>query len=305
MKKKDVEKVSRRAFIGTGATALGTLTACGSNAAQPDSDAPPAAPQPKESPAPAAPPPPKANPKGRVIILGFDGVEPSIVEQMLEAGELPNLAKLRDAGAYARLGSTIPPQSPVAWTSFATCKNPGGHGIYDFIRRTPARYRPGIGTGQTSHPDFAPDGSVRKPASSTAYRKGRSFWAVADDAGIRSKILNVPFVYPPDELKHGIMLSGLGVPDIRCTDSTFFSLSDAYAEEEKVSGGVRLPLKFDGDTARVNVPGARDPRKKSSEPGAYIDAPVTVKADRSARTLAIEASGKTLSLAEGEWSDWV
>jgi hypothetical protein len=53
---------------------------------------------------------------GRVVILGFDGVEPEIVDAMLEAGQLPNLARLRDGGVYRRLRTTTPPQSPVAWT---------------------------------------------------------------------------------------------------------------------------------------------------------------------------------------------
>src|SRR5690554_2080294 len=76
--------------------------------------------------------------RGRVVILGFDGAEPTIIEDMLDRGALPHLARLRDQGIFSRLGSTIPPQSPVAWSSFMTSKNPGGHNIYDFIRRDPA-----------------------------------------------------------------------------------------------------------------------------------------------------------------------
>ncbi|MCL4218594.1 MAG: alkaline phosphatase family protein, partial [Candidatus Hydrogenedentes bacterium] len=65
-----------------------------------------------------------AQKKGRVVILGFDGIEPGILEEMMAQGEAPNFKKLKDAGTFNRLGSTIPPQSPVAWTSFTTCKNP-------------------------------------------------------------------------------------------------------------------------------------------------------------------------------------
>ncbi|MCP4645650.1 MAG: hypothetical protein GY851_34715 [bacterium] len=296
---KEVARISRRRFFTTGAAATAALTGCG-GPKEPESQPP------EQQPAAQPDAPQRPKPEGRVIILGFDGVEPSIVETMLEAGELPNLAKLRDQGAYSRLGSTIPPQSPVAWTTFATCKNPGGHGIFDFIRRRTRDYFPQIGTGSSDHPRFAPDGAVTKPAAGEAYRKGRSFWSVADEQGIRCKILNVPFVYPPEVLKHGKMLSGLGVPDIRCTDSTFFSLSDAYEKQESAAGGVRLPLKFDGDVATAMVPGARDPRKKSSrEPGAYVETPVKVTADRAGKRLKIEAAGATLDLAEGAWSEWV
>jgi predicted AlkP superfamily phosphohydrolase/phosphomutase len=51
---------------------------------------------------------------------------------MMEKGKLSNLSKVMGQGGFYKLTSTIPPQSPTAWSSFATCKNPGQHGIYDF-----------------------------------------------------------------------------------------------------------------------------------------------------------------------------
>ena len=38
----------------------------------------------------------------------------------MDKGWLPNLARLRAAGGYSRLGTSIPPQSPVAWANFIT-----------------------------------------------------------------------------------------------------------------------------------------------------------------------------------------
>ncbi|NIA16204.1 MAG: hypothetical protein GWP08_19245, partial [Nitrospiraceae bacterium] len=147
--------------------------------------------------------------KGRVVILGFDGVEPSIVDTMLTAGELPNIAKLREQGCFQRLGSSNPPQSPTAWSSFATCLSPGNHGIYDFLRRDPARYMPGLGFGITKHPELAPDGSLSKPAEYQSYRTGKTFWGVADAQGARCKLLIVPFAYPAEPLQDGCQLCGL------------------------------------------------------------------------------------------------
>ena len=74
----------------------------------------------------------------RVIVIGLDGLEPAIVEPMLAAGELPNLARLRGRGGFATVATTSPAQTPVAWSTFATGTNPGGHGIFDFLRRDPA-----------------------------------------------------------------------------------------------------------------------------------------------------------------------
>src|SRR5919205_109890 len=81
----------------------------------------------------------------RVIVIGLDGLDPGIVEGMLAAGELPHLGRLRAAGGYARVATTTPAQTPVAWSTFATGTNPGGHGIFDFIRRDPKTYRPDVG----------------------------------------------------------------------------------------------------------------------------------------------------------------
>src|SRR5260221_10986151 len=61
---------------------------------------------------------------------------------MLERGELPNLARIRATGSYSRLQTTYPAETPVAWSSFVTGTNPGGHGIFDFICRDPKTYLP-------------------------------------------------------------------------------------------------------------------------------------------------------------------
>ncbi|MGC9055119.1 MAG: alkaline phosphatase family protein, partial [Candidatus Hydrogenedens sp.] len=95
-----------------------------------------------------------SNNKTRVVLLGFDGAEPDIVKSMLEKKQLPNLETVMKQGCFLNLTSTIPPQSPTAWSSFATCKNPGEHGIYDFLRRDPKTYFPGLALGSVHSPEF-------------------------------------------------------------------------------------------------------------------------------------------------------
>jgi len=244
-----------------------------------------------------------AEPKGRVIILGFDGADPSIIEQMLAAGELPNLAKLEAQGGFQRLGSSSPPQSPTAWSSFATCKNPLNHGIFDFLRRTPSTYLPGVGFGRPTQPELAPDGALAKAPEYVNNRRGVNFWKAASDQGLRVKALVVPFAYPADDLSDECrMLCGLDVPDIRGTQNTYFALSESFSAREPVAGGMRLPLRFEGGTATVNVPGIGIPGKR----GEYAEMPLKVKADRGAKTVVIEVSGNgPVTLEEGEWSRWL
>ena len=229
----------------------------------------------------AADAPAKDAKKPRVVILGFDGMEPTIVDSMLKSGELPNFDALRKDGVYERLRSTFPPQSPAAWSSFATCVQTGDHGIFDFLRRDPKRYIPDFGYGTTNKPRLAPDGSVMEPPKAVNYRRGETFWAAADRQGAKCTVLHIPFSFPPDHLQEGLELSGEGVPDIRGSVTTFFALSDAFTPEQlkaRVSGGVRLPLEFKSDAATVNIPGYPDPQK----PGAAIQVPLTVTVNRKA-----------------------
>src|SRR3954470_17119297 len=100
-----------------------------------------------------------ANPRfARVIVIGLDGLEPTIAEPMLRAGELPHLAQVAARGGYSQVETTCPAQTPVAWSTFATGVNPGAHGIFDFVRRDPKTYLPdlGLNTYQQRNPFVSP-----------------------------------------------------------------------------------------------------------------------------------------------------
>jgi len=73
----------------------------------------------------------------RVVVLGFDGMDAGIVEQMMAAGRLPNLAALKARGGFSPLTPTVPAQTPVSWATFSTGLDPGGHEIFDFLKRNP------------------------------------------------------------------------------------------------------------------------------------------------------------------------
>jgi predicted AlkP superfamily phosphohydrolase/phosphomutase len=79
---------------------------------------------------------------GRIVILGFDGVDAHIVEEMLAKGQLPNLAALKARGGYSPLTPTVPAQTPVSWATFSTGLDPGGDQIFDFLKRDPSNRIP-------------------------------------------------------------------------------------------------------------------------------------------------------------------
>lgn len=238
----------------------------------------------------------------RVVILGFDGVDPHLAGAMMDAGALPNLAKLREQGSFQPLGSSNPPQSPTAWSSFNTCRTPLNHGIYDFLRRDPKTLLPGVGFGSVEKAKLGPDGTVATPPRYVSNRKGDNFWKIASDQGRKVVALVMPFAYPADDLgQECFQLCGLDVPDIRGTSSTYFAFSDRFTREESVPGGIRVPLVFNGDTATVQVPGLTDPRER----GKYVTAQLSVTAQRDAKEVTITPQdGQPVTVKEGEWSPW-
>ena len=72
--------------------------------------------------------------QGKVLIVGLDGATWTVLTPWLEDGSLPNLRRLCQAGCWGELLSTIPPLSAPAWSTFATGKNPGKHGVFHFVR---------------------------------------------------------------------------------------------------------------------------------------------------------------------------
>ncbi len=102
-----------------------------------------------------APPLLAAEPKpSRVVVLAFDGVDAGLVESMLAAGRLPNLAALGKRGGYSPIIPPVPPQTPVSWTSFSTGLDPGGHQIFDFLKRDPADMTPTFAVAEEKEAPF-------------------------------------------------------------------------------------------------------------------------------------------------------
>jgi predicted AlkP superfamily phosphohydrolase/phosphomutase len=71
----------------------------------------------------------------RVMIIGFDGLEYDVMGPLLEAGRLPNFARLMHEGAWGEIRSLEILESPVIWTSIATGKVPEKHGIMGFVKQ--------------------------------------------------------------------------------------------------------------------------------------------------------------------------
>ncbi|HKQ18829.1 MAG TPA: alkaline phosphatase family protein, partial [Candidatus Eisenbacteria bacterium] len=245
----------------------------------------------------------------RVYILGFDGMDAELTERLLAQGKLPNLASMRANGAMRRLATTNPAQSPVAWSAFSTGMNPGKTRIYDFLRRNPATYYPDFSTVTIQRGKFALGFLPTKAPTITNNRQGTTFWKVASRNGIKAVVLEAPINFPPETLQNGVLLSGLGVPDIRGTMGTFsYYATDATNAGDTEMGGKVARIRVDAQgRARSVVHGPRNPFAARDAEGRIPDLTVPVEfRRRSGRpgSVQIALQGQVRNVRQGAWSDW-
>jgi predicted AlkP superfamily phosphohydrolase/phosphomutase len=263
------------------------------------------------------------------VILGFDGMDPTLTAKWMNAGRLPNMKRLADQGTFVPLATTHSPESPTAWASFATGVNPGKHNIYDFLVRDTATYLPDIGMVRREPARFLFNYiPYRKPRLSSI-RGATSFWTTAGRAGVRSTVLTVPVTFPPEEVPNGHLLSGLPLPDIRGTMGTFYYFAtdlSRYEEGNTEFGGVLKRLRFDNDVARAELLGPPDPivrqqvqalrakgvmddrdRAKLATLQAREDVriPFTIRWNRAQRTATVEIGGQSIPLEPKKMSRWI
>lgn len=243
----------------------------------------------------------------RVIVLGFDGLDHQLTKQMLAAGRLPGLARLASTGGFAPLGTTIPPQSPVAWSTFITGLDPGAHGIFDFVHRDPATRLPYLSTTRTAGASLAlPLGTWQLPLSAgrvESLRRGTPFWERLEARGVPTTIIRMPANFPPSGTATR-ELSGMGTPDLLGTYGTFaFYTSEPFAfAGQPVSGGVVHHVRVREGRVQAALEGPDNPFRREPE---KVRAAFEVYPDREQQFAKIVLGGEERLLRVGEWSDWL
>lgn len=125
--------------------------------------------------------PPEAKPLARVLLVGVDGLEWSVLHPLLADGRCPNLAALMKRGSYGTLGTFIPTWSPVIWTSIATGKTLRQHGIGNFVDEQGREY-------------------------TSSRREGRALWNIAHEYGLTTNVLGWWITWPVEPIR-GLMVS--------------------------------------------------------------------------------------------------
>jgi len=127
----------------------------------------------------------------RVLVIGLDGATFDLLRPWAEQGKLPNIARLLERGANGPLRSVFPPVTAPAWVSFQTGKNPGKHGVFEFLQHDESSFE-------------------LVPVNATM-RDGLTIWDLLSRAGKKVAILGVPVTYPPKPV-NGIQICGFLAP---------------------------------------------------------------------------------------------
>ena len=249
----------------------------------------------------------------KAIVLGFDGLDPTIVGGLMEAGRAPNFKQLAETGSFLPLATTMPALSPVAWSSFITGMTPGGHAIADFIARDPKTYMPVFSIYENTPPGLTISfGDVHLPIKGGGpvnLRQGKPFWAYLTERGIPAWVSKIPTNFPVDETAtHAI--AGMGTPDLIDSYGSFsYWTSDPFEHYPDISGGTVQYVDVDRNRVRAQLLGPVNSLRSpsgSNEPFAdHVKVPFTVYLDPKEDAVRIDIQGETLVLNVGEYSRWV
>jgi len=246
-----------------------------------------------------------------MIVLGIDGMDPEILAEALKLypDRMPNFRWLLEQGdGIQSLGTSTPPQSPVAWSNFITGMNPGGHGIFDFIHRD-LMTRAGVGSSaklehgtmyELPGPWFVNVGSGAEDN-----RSGKAFWTILAENGVAADIWRMPANFPVVPSK-GLSFSGMLTPavDSAYGECSFYTTDDTHY--------VDLNTKHPGNAGKVNLITERGGTVSTSLRGPvytnkhyedtaknYSRIPLKVVVDRESNAAAFEVDGARVILQPG------
>ena len=240
----------------------------------------------------------------KMIILGLDGMDPAILTRLMVQGKMPAFQRLKAQGDFCSLRTSLPPQSPVAWSNFITGMEPGAHGVYDFIQRMPADYFPYLSTSRVTGGKSIAVGNYLLPVSSgkaELLRKGKAFWQILEEHDVPASIIQMPANFPPAATKQRT-LSGMGTPDLTGSSGTFnFYTTDKLELKPDIGGGKINLVEVVNDAFQAELEGPENSLRKGNPP---CRIPFKVIRDPVSPVAKILMQEHEFILKQGEWSHW-
>ena len=219
----------------------------------------------------------------------MDGLDPNLLEKLMDAGELPAFSSIREAGTYRRLSTSNPAQSPVAWSTIATGSNPGYHGIFDFITRSRETYLPMHSIVKTNPRNVL----GRRDSMFLPVRGGTAFWDITSSARIPTTIVRWPITFPPEQV-YGHMLSGFGILDLKGSVGRYAFYTTGPISDGPEKKGDIIQISFSGEKTGTKIHG---PNKSQ--------VPMEINIAEEPLTATITIDGNNYILKEKEWSGWI
>jgi predicted AlkP superfamily phosphohydrolase/phosphomutase len=133
----------------------------------------------------------------KVLVIGIDGGDWRLLQPFLNDGCMPNLDKIINSGSWGILESTVPPITPVAWSSFQTGSKPLKHGVLGF-----------------RNVKVTDNNSVEYSYVDTTSLSVPTLWQYLSELGKEVGVINLPMTYPPQPVK-GFMVTGFPTPSNR------------------------------------------------------------------------------------------
>lgn len=222
----------------------------------------------------------------KVLIIGIDSMDPFIVDSMLD--KLPNFKGLE---TYTMLETTIPPETPVAWSAASTGSNPGKYGIFDFINRDPKTYLPKLNLAREKQ-------GIIKTEYVSAMR-GTPFWKILSKKKINSTVLRWPVTFPAEKI-NGKILSGLGVVDIKGTLNNYsYYTNEEYDENEEGKEKI-ITVEINNNRIETYISGPLI-RKSSGIKDVRIPMSIAIKDDE----IILNIDKNECSIKPKQWSNMI
>jgi len=242
----------------------------------------------------------------KVLILGYDGMDPILLQQFRDEGVMLNFdAFLAAGGEVTPFGTSTPPQSPVAWSNFITGRDSGGHGIFDFIHRDPETLLPYFSASEAKGPTrFWQLGDWKVPRGGGEVRnlrQGTAFWELLSEAGVDVTIFKVPSNFPPVDCE-ARSLSGMGTPDLTGNYGISTLITDDPPLNRDLGGGRVVSVYLEEGNFVADLAGPPNSWREG-DPEARID--MTGRVDQASRAVWLTVGETEVVLADGQWSDWV
>ena len=241
--------------------------------------------------------------QGKVLVLGFDGLDHQVLTRLMSAGKLPHFKALMARGEIRLLETSVPPLTAVAWAGVSTGTDPGGHTVFDLVHRDPDTMVPYASLLRL------PRSAGTRPLASASVsraRHGQPFWEILEGRGVPTSVVRMPSNFPPGP---GAVrqLSSMGTPDLR---ETFDGVSSFFTDEspgrDRIESGRGLSpisvVSVVDHEVRARLIGPRDHRRPGAPP-AQAEFTVRVDPDKPAATILLD--GRSRRLAQGEWTPWL